>query len=189
MIQLAKISWAEQKLASRRPSCGPGKSVGMLGKNPTWVGPLVSPFVVCQPGRRSGFSAPLAQRCWKRCGKGPTGKASGLAWTHGTWCVHVHQPAIGMSWRNMGHTQSFSSSSSGSQWLSRRQRSSSPLSLRNRSRRGALIGLHLLAAEDDAGSSGSQSSDLEDVWRCGCSKSPDWDSVVESWTEKRRHFI
>ena len=47
----------------------------------------------------------------------------------------------------------------------------------------ALIGLHLSAAEDEAGSSGSQSPDSGDIWRYGCPKSPDWDSDVESWTE------
>ena len=47
----------------------------------------------------------------------------------------------------------------------------------------ALIGLHLLAAEDEAGSSGGQFPDLRDMWRHGCPKSPDWDSDVEAWTE------
>ena len=47
----------------------------------------------------------------------------------------------------------------------------------------ALIGLHLLAVGGDAGSSGSQSPDLGDTWKYGCSKSRDWDGNVESWTE------
>ena len=38
----------------------------------------------------------------------------------------------------------------------------------------ALIGLHLLAAEDEAGSCGSQSLDLGDMWREVCTKSPEW---------------
>ena len=38
----------------------------------------------------------------------------------------------------------------------------------------ALIGPHFLAAEGEAGSSGSQSPDLGDMWRQGCSKSPEW---------------
>ena len=42
----------------------------------------------------------------------------------------------------------------------------------------ALIGLHLLAAEDEAGSSGGQSSDSGDV-----QKSTEWNSDVESWSE------
>ena len=45
----------------------------------------------------------------------------------------------------------------------------------------APIGLHLLVAADEDGSSGSRSPDLGDVWRYGRPKSPDWD--VESWTE------
>ena len=57
---------------------------------------------------------------------------------------------------------SLSSSSRKSRWLLRRQCRSSPLSLRNRSR---LIGLHLLAAEGGAGSSGSLSPDLGDIRR------------------------
>ena len=36
----------------------------------------------------------------------------------------------------------------------------------------ALIGLHLLAAEEEAGSSGSRSADFGDMWRCGCPKKP-----------------
>ena len=39
----------------------------------------------------------------------------------------------------------------------------------------ALIGLHLLAAEGEVGSSGSQSPDLGDMWRYGCPKSLNWD--------------
>ena len=47
----------------------------------------------------------------------------------------------------------------------------------------ALIGLHLLAAGDEAGSSGSQSPDLGDLRRQGCPKSPHREGDVESWTE------
>ena len=47
----------------------------------------------------------------------------------------------------------------------------------------ALFGLHLMAARVESGSGGSQSPDLGDMWRHGCSKSPDWDSDVESWSE------
>ena len=46
----------------------------------------------------------------------------------------------------------------------------------------ALIGLHQLALENEAGSSG-RSPDLGDMWRYGCPQNPDWDSDVESWTE------
>ena len=47
----------------------------------------------------------------------------------------------------------------------------------------ALIGLHLMAAGGDAGSSGSQSPDLGDMWKYSCQTSPDWDGDVESWKE------
>ena len=47
----------------------------------------------------------------------------------------------------------------------------------------ALIGLHLLAAGDDAGFSCCQSPELGDMWKYSCPKSPDWDGDVESWTE------
>ena len=47
----------------------------------------------------------------------------------------------------------------------------------------ALIGLHLLAAEGNAGSSGSQSLGSGDMWGFGCPKSPDWDSDGESRSE------
>ena len=46
------------------------------------------------------------------------------------------------------------------------------LSLRKRSRRYALIGLHLLAAEGEDGSSDIQSPDLGDTWRYGCPALP-----------------
>ena len=45
---------------------------------------------------------------------------------------------------------------------------------RKRSKACALIGPHFLAAEGEAGSSGSLSPDLRDMWRQGCSKSPEW---------------
>ena len=38
----------------------------------------------------------------------------------------------------------------------------------------ALIGLHLLAAEGEARSRGSQSPELGDMWRHGCPMRPEW---------------
>ena len=38
----------------------------------------------------------------------------------------------------------------------------------------ALIGLHLLAAEGEARSRGSQSLELGDMWRHGCPMCPEW---------------
>ena len=46
----------------------------------------------------------------------------------------------------------------------------------------ALIDLHLLAADHEAGSSGSQSPDLGDMWKYSCPKSRGWEGDVESWT-------
>ena len=40
----------------------------------------------------------------------------------------------------------------------------------------ALIGVHFWAAEGEAGSTGSQSPDSEDMWRHGCPVSPEWTS-------------
>ena len=42
----------------------------------------------------------------------------------------------------------------------------------------ALIGLHCLAAEGEAGSSGGQSPDLGDMWKHGCPKSPGMDQLL-----------
>ena len=44
----------------------------------------------------------------------------------------------------------------------------------------ALIGLHLLAAEGEAGSSGSESPELGDRWKYGRRKSPGWISSCSS---------
>ena len=42
----------------------------------------------------------------------------------------------------------------------------------------ALIGLHLLAADSEMGSSSSQSPDLGDMWKYGCPKKPDLEQSV-----------
>ena len=47
----------------------------------------------------------------------------------------------------------------------------------------ALIDLHLLAADCEVGSCGSQSPDLGDMWRYGYPKSLDWDGNVGLWPE------
>ena len=51
----------------------------------------------------------------------------------------------------------------------------------------ALVGLHLLAADYEVGSSGCPSPALVDTY--GYPKRPDRDSDVGSWTEKRWHFF
>ena len=40
-----------------------------------------------------------------------------------------------------------------------------------------------------ADQSGGRSPGFGDMWRCIGPKSPDWDSDVESWDRKRRHFF
>ena len=114
VIQLAKkISWAEQELAwicgktHQRPDCGPGKSVGMVGESLPWS---AFGFTVCccQPLSSQWPAASVARRFCKICGTGPTGKASGLAWTLRTWCVCVHLPAVGMTRGKYGpHSELF----------------------------------------------------------------------------------
>ena len=56
---------------------------------------LVSPFVVASLCRRSGFQSRWRKDFFKRCGKGPFGKASGLFWTHGMLWVCAQRPASG----------------------------------------------------------------------------------------------
>ena len=56
---------------------------------------LVSPFVVASLCRRSGFQSRWRKDFFKRCGKGPFGKASGLLWTHGMLWVCAQRPASG----------------------------------------------------------------------------------------------
>ena len=48
----------------------------------------------------------------------------------------------------------------------------------------ALIGRHLLAADYEAGSSGSQSPDPGDMWKYGCPESTDWDGDVDGLKAK-----
>ena len=91
--------------------------------------------------------------------------------------VRSHHSAIGMSWGNVGHTASISSSSSGrSRRLSRRR--FKPFVSTETLKACALTGLHITAAEDEAGSSGSQSPDVGDMRRYGCPKSPHWTAMA-----------
>ena len=86
MIQLVKNTfWAGQKTnpldlwerTSQRPDCGPGTSIGMLGKS--LLGSAFG-FAVC---RCQSLSSPWRAASLVRsfCKKGPIGKASGFAWT------------------------------------------------------------------------------------------------------------
>ena len=143
--QKAKALWAMKAAWDRcEDYYDPARKQGILGKTRTrldlWREHFKDPIAALAKaleclenpdlGLAFGFTV---CRCRE---KEPTGKASGLARTHGTWCVCVHHPALGVTRGNMDHIVSFSSSLSGKRrWLSRRQCRLSPLSLRKRSRR------------------------------------------------------
>ena len=52
-----------------------------------------------------------------------------------------------------------------------------------------LIGLHLLAAEDEAGSSGSQFPDLGGMWRYGCPKAMTGTATAIRGPKVRHFFV
>ena len=174
MIQLAKkLSLAEQELAW---ICG--KNISKIQwrlwqrrwnawKLPTNVG-IWFVACCCQSWWLQWPAVLWVRRFCKRCEKSPTGKASGLAWTHGTLCVCAHHPATGTSRGSPDRTaSSFSSSSRGS--LCSRL---SPFVSEKTLKACGLTGLHLMAAEGECGSSGSQSPDVGDMGRHGCPKKP-----------------
>ena len=89
VIQLAKSGIVGR--TSQRPVGGTGESTGIIGESLLGV---AFGFTVCrcQPLSSQWLSASLAQRSRKRWEKGPTGKASGLTWTHEMLCVaHIIQ--------------------------------------------------------------------------------------------------
>ena len=114
---------------SQRPDCGPGKNFGMLGKS---LFRMALGFTVCrcQPLTSQWLATSLVLRFCKRCGKGPTGKASGLAWTHGTVCVCAPHPPVGMSWGSLGRMASSFSCQQRRRWRFRTKCRTGPLSLR-----------------------------------------------------------
>ena len=99
-------------------------------------------------------------------------------------CACEHHPASGTSRGSAGRTaSSFSSSSGRCPLLLQKAVEFSPFVPAKTLKTCALIGLHLMAAEGESGSSSSQSRDVGDMWRHGCPKRPDWDSDGESWSE------
>ena len=92
-------------------------------------------FVVANRGGCNGLQYCGCEDLAKYVVKGPTGKASGLAWIHGTLCVCAHHPAIGMSRKDTGHSASFSSS------LSRRSGSHKDSAIQARGSRGKAQGV------------------------------------------------
>ena len=79
--------------APQRPDRGTGQSSEVCGE----------PLLRLAVGSKLQWLAVVCvPRFCKRCGKGPFGKASGLAWTHGTVCTCSQRPPIGTSRGSMG---------------------------------------------------------------------------------------
>ena len=98
------------------------------------------------------------------CRKGTAGKA--LPGPMGQCAQH---PPIGVSRRSMGRiASSFSSSSKKEPVAVSNEMPFRPLVSASTLKACALICPHLLGAENEAGSSGSQSLDSGDMWRYGC---------------------
>ena len=150
----------------QRPDCGPGKSVGMLVESP--IG-LAFGFTVCRcqslssqwlaaslvqgfakdvgrglPGRRLALPGPMGQ-----CAQHPRGSMGRMA---SSFCFFVKKEAVAFS----------------------NEVPFKPVVPVDTLKACALIGLHILAGEGEAGSSGSLSLDLGDMWRHGCTRSPEW---------------
>ena len=97
------------------------------------------------------------------------GKRFGPIWTPGIVCVHAQLPRIGTSQESMGRTaSSFSSSQKKDQVVASNEVLPNPCASTETLKACALIGLHLLAADYEVGSSGSQSLDLGELWTYGC---------------------
>ena len=74
------------------------------------------------------------------------------------------------AWPSLGPTHSIQLlERPGEVWVS-----SNPFCLCGKPKACALIGLHFVSAEGEAGSSGSQSPDLGDTWEQGCPTRPKW---------------
>ena len=106
---------------------------------------------------------------------GRFGKASGLAWTRGSldpWdrvCACAQRPPIGMSQGKYGpHGKFFFFLIKKEPAALTKAVPSKPYVSAETLKACALIGLHLLAAEGEAGSSGSQSPEKGDLLRHGC---------------------
>ena len=165
MIQLAKITFWERKRHDW--SCGkaPQRRIRDLGQSVEVFGESLSGLtfgykrLVEKPRQLQWPAAVRAPRFCKGCGKGRFGKASGFAWTRGKYGPHgelflfLFKQELVVASKGVLPNPFVSAETLRARWL---------------------IGLHLLAAEGEAGSSGSQSPDLGDMWRYGCPKSPQW---------------
>ena len=113
--------------------------------------------LVEKPSQLQWPAAVRAPRFCKGCGKGRIGKASGFAWTRGKYGLHgelflfLFKQELVVASKGVLQNPFVSAETLRARWL---------------------ISLHLLAAEGEAGSSGSQSPDLGNMWRYGCPKKP-----------------
>ena len=126
---------------------------------------------VIQPVKKTFWEEQRQPRFCERIGKGRFGKASGLACTRGTVCTCAQPPLIGTFQGSMGRMASFIKKEP---MVASNDVSSNPFVSAETLEACALVGLHLLAAEGDAGSCGGQSPDLGDMWRHCCPISPEW---------------
>ena len=138
----------------QRPVGGPGEGIGMIGES--LIG-LAFGFTVCrcQLLWSRWLSASRCKDFAKDVGRAMLGRRLALPGSMGR-CALAHHSATGTSRRNMGHTASFSPSQEGAGGCLER----SPVQAFS----CALLGLHLLAAEGEVGSSGGQSPDFRDMW-------------------------
>ena len=127
-----RLEWWEEHLKDPVPALA--KALECL-ENPYWGWHLVSQFAVASFCRRNAFQHRWCKDFAKEVGTALLGKASGLTRTHGMRCPCAHHSFWTAPRKYGSHGRAlFSSSSRRSPWLSQRQRSLSPLSLRRRSR-------------------------------------------------------
>ena len=101
------------------------------------------------------------QDFYERCGKGPTGKASGFAWTHGTVCACAQRSTcLNVPGKYGPHGELLFFLVKKELVAVSNDVSSNPFVSAETPKACALICLHLLAAEGEAGSCGSQSPRL-----------------------------
>ena len=113
-------------------------------------------------------------RFCKRCRKGGLGKAPVLVRTCGTVCACAQRPPVGMLQGRVGPHGELFFFLIKKEPVSQTSCRPTPFVSAETLKACALIGLHRLAAERGARSSGSPSPDLGDMWRQGCPKSQEW---------------
>ena len=166
MIQLGAVGRAPQ-----RPNQSLGHSVQVLGE----IRIKADLWLDASPGKARESQWPAvarAPRFCKRCGRGRFGEASGPAWTRGTRLRTASScRGVPVKYGPRGELLFLIKKE---QVLASNEVPSNPFVSVETLKVCALIGLHLLAAEGEAGSSGSQSPVLGDMWRHGCPMSLEW---------------